>query len=135
MRTEKDLFTGATTYVVDTDVLEFSSFGPMSGSFRLICSADQVPQAVQVVTHPAPSVVREHAEELAEMADWELDPAELRSIREPLRVTLQATLMANALAPLRKSKVNDPQEALSRLRIALEQPAVDWVITDLEVDA
>jgi len=134
MITQTDLITGERSYTLTADSLTIALLGRAKGEVRLTCSPEGELTSFEAVAHPAPFLVRQKAEALAEAASWELPATELSDLPDNTRITIRLSLGDKALASLKAQPIWTAEEAVAAIERAQDEPPSAWKVEDIEVE-
>ncbi len=134
MNTQTDLITGERTYTLTVDSLTISLFGRAKGEVRLTCTPEGQLTAFEAVAHPAPFLVRQKAETIAEAATWDLPASELNAVPDNSRIIVRLTLGDKALAGLQTTSVFAAEDVVALIERAQDEPPGAWQVEDIEVE-
>ncbi|HEY9854409.1 MAG TPA: hypothetical protein V6D05_01640 [Stenomitos sp.] len=134
MITQTDLITGERSYTLSADSLTISLLGRAKGEVHLTCTPEGELTGFEAIAHPAPFLVRQKAEALAEAATWELQVNELSDLPDNTRITLRLSLGEAALSSLKAQPIWTAEEAAAVIQRAQDEPASAWKVEDIEVE-
>lgn len=134
MITQTDLITGERSYTLSADSLTIALLGRSRGEVHLTCSPEGELQAFEVVAQPAPFLVRQKAEAIAQAATWPLPATELSGLPDTSRITVRLSFGAKALESLKAQPIWTAEDAVAVIERAQEEPPSAWQVEDIEVE-
>lgn len=134
MITQTDLITGERSYTLSADSLTIALFGRAKGEVRLTCNPQGELTAFEAVARPAPFIVRQKAQAIAEAATWDLPATELSDLPDNTRITMRLSLGEQALASLKARPIWSAEEAATAIERAQDEPPSAWRVEDIEVE-